>query len=61
MRHVGIALGSQAEAETQIELAVRLRFASEETVKPILDLTAEVGRLLHGLAQSLENRLSIQQ
>jgi len=53
--HVGIALGSQAELETQVVLAVRLDFVSQAAAAPALDSAAEVGRLLHGLVRSLEN------
>jgi four helix bundle protein len=53
--HVAIALGSQAELETQLQLAVRLRFLSESAASPVLAQASEVGRLLHGLVQSLEN------
>ena len=53
--HVGIALGSQAELETQIVLAVELEFASRAAAGPVLELAAEVGRMLHGLIRSLEN------
>jgi four helix bundle protein len=53
--HVGIALGSQAELETQVALAVRLDFVSQVAAAPVLDLAAEVGRLLHGLVRSLED------
>ena len=53
--HVSIALGSQAELETQIALAVRLEFTSVAAAAPAVDLAAEVGRLLHGLVRSLEN------
>ncbi|MFO7695526.1 MAG: four helix bundle protein [Vicinamibacterales bacterium] len=53
--HVSIALGSQAELETQIALAVRLEFATQAAAAPVLELAAEVGRLLHGLVRSLEN------
>jgi four helix bundle protein len=53
--HVGIALGSQAELETQIDLAVRLGFAGQDSAEPAQALAAEVGRLLHGLVRSLEN------
>ena len=53
--HVSIALGSQAELETQIELAVRLQFVSQDAATPMQALAAEVGRLLHGLVRSLEN------
>ena len=53
--HVGIALGSRAELETQIALAVRLEFASQAEAAPVLELAADIGRLLHGLVRSLEN------
>ena len=53
--HVSIALGSQAELETQVALAVRLELSSESAAAPVLALTAEVGKLLHGLVRSLEN------
>jgi four helix bundle protein len=53
--HVSIALGSQAELETQVALAVRLDLSSESAAAPVLALTAEVGKLLHGLVRSLEN------
>ena len=53
--HVGIALGSQAEIETQLMLAVSLGFATEDDAKPVLEHASEVGRLLHGLVRSLEN------
>jgi four helix bundle protein len=53
--HVSIALGSQAELETQLILAVRLRFVSEPVAAPVIELACEVGRMLHGLIASLEN------
>ncbi len=52
--HVGIALGSQAELETQVELAVRLGFVDAVAAEPTRSAAAEVGRLLHGLAAALE-------
>jgi four helix bundle protein len=53
--HVSIALGSQAELETQVALAVRLEFTSHAAAAPVVELAAEVGRLLHGLVRSLES------
>ncbi len=52
--HVSIALGSQAEIETQLELAVRLGFVKPGQVEPVQVLAAEVGRILHGLIRALE-------
>jgi four helix bundle protein len=54
--HVGIALGSQGELETQLELARRLRFLVEGQAQRGLRLAEEVGKMLHALCVSLENR-----
>ncbi len=57
MNHVHIALGSQAELDTLIELAQRLKYLSEDQLhraRPELDRT---GQLLHGLSRSLEKNL----
>ena len=53
--HVGIALGSQAELETQLALAVTLHLTSDSDASLALSIAAEVGRLLHGLVRSLES------
>ena len=52
-RFVDIAHGSLCELETQLILAKRRRFIDEPTLNRLLDQTAEVGRLLHGLMRSL--------
>ncbi len=57
LNHVNIALGSQAEVDTLLELAQRLKYLSEaqiQRVRPDLDRT---GQMLHGLSRSLERRL----
>ena len=51
--HVLIALGCQAECETQLELARRLQFGAEETCLAVIALAARVGQVLHGLERSL--------
>ena len=51
LNHLAIALGSQAELETELELAARLW---KVDVAAAQALTSEVGRLLHGLRRSLE-------
>jgi four helix bundle protein len=56
--YVTIALGSQAECETQLELALRLKFASPEKINKVKDRAAEVGRVLHGLSRSLSRAAS---
>jgi len=53
---VGIAMGSQAELETQIELARRLGMGQEEDAVSLLESAADLGRVLHGLRSALVNR-----
>jgi len=55
-RHINIARGSLAELETQLELAVRLKYVSREQVKPVWLLAQEVGRMLNALSQVLRKR-----
>lgn len=51
-----IARGSLAEAETFIELAIRLGYASAEKASRLLALADEVGRMLLGLQRRLAPR-----
>ena len=53
---VGIAMGSQAELETQIELARRLELGQEQDAIRLLEAAADVGRILHGLRLALLTR-----
>jgi four helix bundle protein len=52
-RHLRIALGSESELETQIELAQRLKMLTAVEAAELLTQTSEVGRLLAGLLKSL--------
>jgi four helix bundle protein len=56
LNHVSIALGSQAELETCIELAQRLHFLTPAASEPLLDAARSVGRLLYGLYRALERK-----
>ncbi len=56
LNHLSIALGSQSEVETQIELSCRLGFLSEESTNQVLCLAERVGRMLHALIRSLEEK-----
>src|SRR4030095_9614417 len=47
------ALGSQAECETQLELARRLEMAPCQEIDPVRTLASRVGQVLHGLVRSL--------
>jgi four helix bundle protein len=54
--HLSIACGSLREVETQILIAERLRYFTAPQTRSLLDLAAEVGRLINGLWNSLSNR-----
>ena len=54
LNHVNIALGSQAELDTQFEIARRLGYVTAEELKPTLEKLVRVGQMLHGLQRSLE-------
>ena len=54
LNHLSIALGSQSEVETQIELASRLSMMPDEVAGEILTLAGQVGRMLHALITALE-------
>jgi four helix bundle protein len=56
--HVGIALGSQGELDTLIELAVRLRYTTTDDVKPALRMLEKVGQMLSALSRSLDAKLA---
>ena len=51
--HVRIALGSEAELQTQIELALRLDMLDAAEARDLLNQTAEVGRMLSALLKAL--------
>jgi four helix bundle protein len=57
LNHLSIALGSQAELETQIELSQRLGFISNKDSTDALAQIHEVGRLLNGLIRAIERPL----
>jgi four helix bundle protein len=52
-RHVKIALGSDAELQTQIELAKRLNMLTEAAADQLLQQATEIGRMLAGLFRAL--------
>jgi len=54
-RHLRIAHGSEAELQTQIELARRLQFLTADEANLVLKDASEVGRMLVGLIRSLPN------
>ncbi len=56
-RFVAIARGSLAEVETQLEVCLRLGYATQVQVAPVTALCDELGRTLTGLRKSLQIRL----
>jgi four helix bundle protein len=54
--HVRIALGSDAEPQTQLELARRVEALRGDVPHDLLARSREVGRLLHGLLRSVAPR-----
>ena len=55
---LSIARGSLNEVETQLTLAMRFHDLPETDHGALLDSCGEVGRMLNGLIDSLERRLS---
>lgn len=53
VNHVSIAIGSQAELETLLELAKRLRLAPVPDIEAVTEAARSVGRLTYGLHRSL--------
>jgi four helix bundle protein len=60
VNHLGIALGSYAELDTQLEVAVRLSYLPREIAGELQNLIDSGRRLLHGLRRSKRQRLGIE-
>ena len=54
LNHLDIALGSQAEVDVQLEIALRLAYLKEVDYQRILARIDRVGRMLNGLIESLQ-------
>lgn len=57
LRFVRISLGSIAELETQIELAKRLKYITEQQQQGLVPMLNEVGRMLNGLDRALGDKV----
>ena len=53
LNHLDIALGSQAEVEVQLEIAMRVGFLAPHDYERIQATVEEVGRMLNGLIASM--------
>ena len=54
LNHLNMASGSEAELQTQLELAARLHLGDRGPIEKLLAESSEVGRMLHALAASVE-------
>ena len=57
LRFLSIAYGSLLELETQVEVSRRLAYLSEGVACALLAESAEIGRMLNGLKNSLRETL----
>jgi four helix bundle protein len=55
-RHLRIAHGSEAELQTELELAKRLKFLDVRDADELLMATSEIGRMLVALERKLPRR-----
>jgi len=58
LNHVSIALGSLAEVDTQLEVAIRLKYVTEDAVKEMRRLIESSRRLVSGLRRSKRLRVA---
>jgi four helix bundle protein len=57
LNHLSIAYGSLMEVETHLQIAGRLRYIDDAALDALLKKSAEIGRMLNGLIQSLNRKL----
>jgi len=57
LRHIVTAIGSSCELDTQLELAIRLRFVTRERGKSLADSIDRVQKLLYGMRRERERRI----
>ena len=58
LNHLSIAYGSLMEVETHLEIAARLTYLDPAMLPMMLEQTAEIGRMLNGLMQALNRKLT---
>lgn len=58
IQHLSVAYGSLMEVETHLQIAARLGYLKSNCAAQLLESSAEIGRMLNGLTQSLEQRLN---
>lgn len=60
LNHLSYALGSHGEVETLFELIRRRKLVPEPVLAKGIVLVEPIGRMLHGLVESLEARLNVE-
>lgn len=58
LRYLSVAVGSLHEVETQVQIARRLDYVSDEVQKELLEATTAIGRMLGALIRALRRRLT---
>ncbi len=58
LRYLSVAVGSLHELETQIQIATRLEYNSDDVQKELLDACTAIGRMLGALIRALRRRLA---
>lgn len=58
INHLSIAYGSLMEVETHLQIAARLQYLEQSELDKLLLQTNELGRMLNGLMQSLNRKLT---
>jgi four helix bundle protein len=56
--HLNVAYGSLMEVETQLTIALRMKFCTQEVHDELLRMTSELGKQMNALKNSLRRRLS---
>jgi four helix bundle protein len=60
LHHLSVAVGSLAEVETFLDLALRLGYADSKLILQLIDSIGEERRMLRGLQRSLRTKLEQQ-
>jgi four helix bundle protein len=58
LNHLSMARGSLMEVETFLLLGERVGYVTSEKIQPLLSLSDEVSRMISGLRNSLESKMS---
>ena len=58
INHLNIAYGSLMEVETQLHIATKLKYVSEEQLDGLLKRSQAIGKMLNGLISSLSKNVT---